>query len=139
MNQTPISAFQETLGMMYFSRMLDKIRKFSTGHLREDFHGNLGKGFDNRCVNFLRVQYSDLKERTLSGGTDEEILRWCFSTGRELNQEDILIWNQFVTKFGWRDFASDILAQRKKEAGLEHRDDIVTFPELFEVDEKRKP
>ena len=125
--------------MTYFARMLDKIRKFCAGQLREDFHGNLGKGLDNRCVNFLRVTYSDLKERTLAGGTDEEILRWCFSTGRELNQEDILIWNHFVTKFGWHDYASDVLAQRKKDAGLEHRDDIMTFSELFEVDEKRKP
>ncbi|HEX2748254.1 MAG TPA: DUF5069 domain-containing protein [Verrucomicrobiales bacterium] len=139
MKSVPLSAFNETLGMIYFARMLNKIRLHATGHLREDFQENLGKGMDERCVKFLRVDYDRLKERVLSGGTDEEILRWCCSTGRELDANDLLIWNDHLSKRGWRDAASESLAQRKKESGLEHRDDIVTMLEFFEVDEGRKP
>lgn len=136
--KTPISAYQETNGMIYFARMLDKIRKFQNSELREDFHDNLGKGLDGRCVNLLRVRYEDLVNRTIEGGTDQEILQWCFENGRELNQEDIFIWNQFTRKIGWQDPASDLLRQRKEESGLAEREDILTMLEYFEYDEGRK-
>jgi hypothetical protein len=138
MTSTPISAYQETLGMLYFARMLDKIRKHARGELRSDFHANLGIGFDARCTGFLRVSYADLKERVLQGGTDEEILRWCFQRGRELNADDMLVWNEFLRKRGWNDQASQILAQRKQESGLADRNEILTMLEYFEYDEGRK-
>jgi len=138
MSKNPLSAYQETLGMIYFARMLDKIRLHSTDELPEDFQANLGSGFDERCVNYLRVPYSELHHRTLQGGSDEDILHWCFETGRELSEGDILIWNQFLSKRGWNDEASEILARRKKESGLETRDQIQTMAEYFEYDEGRK-
>lgn len=124
--------------MIYFARMLDKIRLHSSGELAEDFQANLGRGFDERCVEFLRVNYSELHERTLLGGSDEEILKWCFEKGRELSEGDILIWNQFLSKRGWNDEVSEILTRRKKESGLEARDEIQTMAEYFEYDEGRK-
>ncbi len=138
MKSTPLSAYQETLGMVYFARMLDKIRLQAAGTLREDFCDNLGSGLDGRCVNFMRVDYSDLKARVLIGGGDEEILRWCFEAGRELNEGDLFIWNQYLTKVGWNDGTSEILARRKRESGLEARDEIQTMAEYFEYDEGRK-
>jgi hypothetical protein len=138
MNATPISAYIETQGMLYFARMLDKIRKHARGELRADFHENLGKGLDARCAGFLRVPYDELRARVLRGGSDEEMLRWCFEHGRELNADDILIWNEFVRKRGWNDQASEILAKRKEESGLKDRDDIQTMVEYFEYDEGRK-
>lgn len=138
MSKNPVSAYQETLGMIYFARMLNKIRLHSTGELAEDFQANLGAGFDERCVDYLRVTYPELQHRTLQGGSDEEILRWCFEAGRELTEGDILIWNQFLSKRGWNDEASEILTRRKKESGLESRDEIQTMAEYFEYDEGRK-
>ena len=136
--KTPISAYQETNGMVYFARMLDKIRKYHNGELREDFHDNLGVRLDGRCLNLLRVDYEDLVKRTLEGGSDEEILQWCFEQGRELNKGDIQVWNQFATKVGWQDAATPLVEQRKEESGLEDRDDIVTMFEYFEHDEGRE-
>lgn len=138
MKSVPISAYQETLGMLYFARMLDKIRKHDAGELREDFCDNLGSGFDGRCVNFLRVAYPDLCARVLAGGTDEEILKWCFEAGRELSEGDIFIWNQYLTRSGWKDANSETLVRRKKESGLEEFDQIETMLEYFEYDEGRK-
>lgn len=138
MKSVPLSAYQETLGMIYFARMLDKIRLHATGNLREDFCDNLGSGMDGRCLNFLRVDYADLVERTLQGGSDEEILRWCFETGREPNEGDLFVWNQFLKKLGWQDGTSEILARRKLESGLADRDEIMTMTEYFEYDEGRK-
>jgi gluconokinase len=138
MKTAPLSAYQETLGMIYFARMLDKIRRHAAGTLREDFCDNLGSGFDGRCANLLRVAYADLVARVMQGGSDEEILKWCFETGRELNEGDIFIWNNYLKKAGWKDGASEILARRKKESGLEARDEIETMLEYFEYDEGRK-
>ena len=134
----PISAYQETNGMVYFARMLDKIRKFHNSELREDFHDNLGVRLDGRCVDFLRVNYKDLVKRTLEGGTDEEILQWCFANGRELNEGDIFVWNQFAIKLGWRDGVTQLVSSRKKEITHIDPDEIQTMFEYFEYDEGRK-
>ncbi len=138
MKSVPLSAYQETLGMNYFSRMLDKIRLHAAGNLRDDFCENLGSGLDARCADFLRVDYSDLAARVLIGGGDDEILRWCYEAGRELDQGDIYIWNEFLRKVGWNDGVSEILARRKQESGLEGRSGIETITEYFEYDEGRK-
>jgi len=138
MKKPPISAYQETLGMIYFARMLDKIRRHAAGSLREDFCDNLGSGFDGRCIGFLRVKYEDLVVKVLAGGSDEEILQWCFQTGRALDDGDIFIWNLYLKKVGWNDGVSEILARRKKESGLDGRDEIQTMLEYFEYDEGRK-
>ena len=59
-------------GLFYFGRMLDKIRLHAKGQLPSDYHANLGKGFDEKCVRFLRVNYHELAERVKKGGTDED-------------------------------------------------------------------
>jgi len=138
MKSAPISAYQETLGMVYFARMLDKIRKHAKGELREDFCDNLGSGFDGRCVGFLRVDYVDLKARVLAGGDDEEILSWCFEAGRELDELDLFMYNAYMKKAGWNDGTTEMLIRRKKESGLEGNDAIQTMMEYFEYDEGRK-
>lgn len=124
--------------MIYFARMLDKIRLHAADKLREDFCDNLGTGFDSRCVNFLRIDYQALVTRVLQGGSDEEILNWCFESGRDLSEGDLFIWNQYLSKVGWNDSLSETLIRRKKESGLEGRDEIQTMLEYFEYDEGRK-
>jgi hypothetical protein len=138
-SSTPISAYAKTDGLAYFPRMLNKIRLFAAGELHPDYHANLGLGADGRTCDFLRVSYDALRDRVLQGGTDEEILEWCYSTGRHLNKADVFVWNCFILKLGWNDLASERLQQFKVEAGLGHRDDIMTFPDFFEVDEGRRP
>jgi hypothetical protein len=123
---------------MYFPRMLDKIRLHAEARLRADFHSNIGRGMDGWCCDFLRVAYTDLRTRTLSGGTDEEILNWCQEKGRRLDRTDLLVWNHFVSKFGWNDVATPLLKKLKNDSGFGDRDEIVTMFEYFEVDEGRK-
>ena len=124
--------------MLYFSRMIDKIRKHSKGELRDDFCENLGKGFDGRCADFLRVRYDDLLAEVAKGKADVELLTWCYETGRRLNDGDIFVWNQYITRVGWRDQTSEILERRKRESGLSHREDILTMIDYFDADEGRE-
>jgi gluconokinase len=115
--------------------MLDKIRLHATGDLPEEYVKNLGGGFDLRILNFLHVAYGDVVLETLTGRTDEEMLAWCFTRGRVPHEEEIEVWNGFMTKRGWRDEATEILNFRKKEAGFESRDDIQTMFEYIDADE----
>ena len=125
--------------MMYFPRMVDKIRLHLRGELQEDYQENFGalKAADGVCCNFLRVHHRDLIERVKQGGTDEEILEWCYEKGRRLNEGDLVIWNQFMEKFGWNDFQTPVLEKLKQDLGIAHRDDIQTIGDLMDFEEKR--
>jgi hypothetical protein len=126
-------------GLFYFGRMLDKIRLHAKGELRSDYHGNLGKGFDEKCVKFLRVGYDGLIERVKQGGTDKEILDWCFTVGRKPTEDDIYVWNEFMRKLGWNDEVSEMVVRRKAEAGMTDRSDIQTSFQFIDADEGRLP
>ena len=125
--------------MKYFPRMLDKIRLHAKGELGKDYVENLGnpKAADGVCCAFMHIDYAQLRERVLLGGSDEEVMDWCFQKGREFNQGDLFVWNSFATKLGWNDFAAPSLARRKKEMGIDDRQDIVTIPDLIDYDEGR--
>ena len=84
------------------------------------------------------MKYSDLRERVLANGSDEEILEWCYEKGRRLNEGDLRVWNGFISKLGWNDFATPILEKEKQENGTTHRTDISTIPELIDLDEGRR-
>jgi gluconokinase len=126
-------------GLFYFGRMLDKIRAHAKGELPSDYHANLGKGFDEKCVKFLEVDYEQLVERVKKGGADEEILQWCLSVGRKPSEHDVYIWNEFMRKRGWNDEVSEILKQRKAEARMSDRSDIETSFQFLDADEGRLP
>jgi len=125
-------------GLVYFGRMLDKIRAHAKGELPADWVPNLGKGFDGRCVRFLGLPYEDVKARVLEqGGTDEQILQWAFERGRTPSEEEIEIWNEFMRKCGWNDEVTSTLERRKRESGLENSNDIQTMFEYIDADEGR--
>jgi len=136
----PKSPKEAAGGMTYFPRMLDKIRLHAKGELPTEYHANMGKpvSADGACLNFLRVNYADLRERVKQGGTDEEILEWCYENGRRLNEGDLTVWNNFMAKFGWNDFATPTLERLKKENGVSDRDDIKTIGEFIDFDEGRR-
>ena len=138
MNTYPKSPKEMTSGMMWFPRLVDKIRLHARGELAEDYHENLGGGMDKRCLGFLRVEYPELRERVSQGGSDEEILEWCFEKGRRLNDGDLLVWNAFVSKLGWNDHATKRLEELKEKFGVLHLADVVTIADLLDLDEKRR-
>lgn len=139
MNQRPVTPFIKVGGLLYFARMLDKIRLHARGQLHPDHHEYLGKGFDGRLCRYLRIDYDALKQRVLEGGTDEEIFAWCQQAGRGPDDLDVLVWNGFAAKRGWRDEASANLELNKAGSGLAHRTDLLTFFDYYEVDEGRAP
>jgi len=117
--------------------MLDKIRQHQKGLLPSDYQANLGRGFDSACTKFLRIDYNRLVNRVDQGGTDDEILQWCFGMGRCPTEDEIYVWNEFMRKRGWNDELSEILKRRKKEAGMAGRSEIQTMFTFIDADEGR--
>jgi gluconokinase len=133
----PKSPSAKVGGIVYFGRMVEKIRLMAAGELHPDLHANLGKGFDERCVDFLEVKYEALREEVLKGLNDEQALDWCFKNSRHPTDEQIEVWNGFMSKRGWNDEVTEILLRRKKESGFESRDEIQTMFQYIDADEGR--
>jgi Domain of unknown function (DUF5069) len=131
--------------LVYFGRMLDKIRLHAAGKLHPDYHSNLGDSkpgmFDTRCCQFLGVSHAELTRRALKGGSDEEILAWAEQkSGRGRTDDECVIWNGFMMKRGWRDDAASTERLRKRiaDGGLAGKP-IETFFDFIEFDEGRNP
>jgi hypothetical protein len=131
------SPAEKVHGLVYFGRMLDKIRAHARGELPAEYVPNLGIGFDGRCVRFLGVSYDDISQRAKEGGTDDEIWQWTFEHGRKPSEEDMEVWNEFMRKAGWKDSITPTVERRKKESALQDRDDIETMFQYIDVDEGR--
>lgn len=128
-------------GLVYFGRMLDKIRLAAAGKLPEAWQAPRGtsmKGsFDARCCRFLRIDYAALEAETLKGDkSDEQLLEWAFQQGRRPSEEEIEIWNAFLTKRGWRDAGTQRLNERLAEIGLPPGTAQTMF-EFIDLDEGR--
>lgn len=140
MNPPIRSPRQQTGGIFVFARILDKIRLHAAGKLPEGYHLGVISGkrtFDDRICRFLDIRFEALSAKTLKGGSDEEILAWCFANGKRPDEEQIEVWNAFISKRGWKDSASLSLENAKNEAGLENQTDIFTFFDLMDAEEGR--
>lgn len=125
--------------LVYFGRMIDKIRLQAAGKLPPDYTENLGTGFDGRCVRFLRINYDELKNRTLAGDlSDLELFQWAEQTGGVRSDEECEVWSGFMMKRCFRDPGAEILTRRIRESGLEGKP-IVTMFDYLDFDEGRDP
>ncbi len=137
--------------LVYFGRMLDKIRVHALGGLPADYVENLGEPagkptvFDGRMCRFLRLPYAEIRDQVLAkpSASDAEILSWAEARSAALghtprSDEECEIFNAFLTKRGWRDAGAAILAQRIAESKLEGRP-IETMFDYLDADEGRDP
>src|ERR1700744_2378114 len=81
-------------GLVYFGRMLDKIRLAAAGKLPEGWQGARGAaakgGFDALCCQFLQLDYAALEAEVLkSDKSDEELLAWAYAHGRQPSETEI--------------------------------------------------
>lgn len=135
------SPHDQVQGLVYFGRMLDKIRLHAAGQLPEGWQvarGTSMKGsFDWRCCQFLKIDYQTLEAEVLKGDKDDEqLLAWAYAHGHQPTEEEIEIWNAFMTKRGWRDVGTQRLNERLAEIGLP-AGTVQTMFEFIDLDEGR--
>ena len=124
-------------GLVYFGRMIDKIRLHLGGELPDDYRENFGSNaaLDGVLARFLNLEHSEIVERTAEGGSDEEILEWCFVHGHRPNEMQVRVWNAFAEKLGWRDPAARTVARVNQRLGL--GGELATIFDCIDADEDR--
>lgn len=134
------SGYAKVGDLVYFGRMLDKVRLSDEGRLPPGY--NLGDQnplfFDGVCCRFLGVEYEQVVRQVRAGRSDEEILEWAYQAGKHPTEDEIRFWNSFMTKCGWRDQSTASLTRWKKQLGLENRTDVQTFFDLYDADEGKE-
>ena len=92
-------------------------------------------------MRFLGINYDDLVARVVAGAANDEVLAWILEAGSRPNPEQIVVWNEFMMKRGWRDTDQppEKMRDYKQKYGVGHRDDILTYFDFYDVDEGRKP
>ena len=129
----------ETIGGVYhFGRMLDKIRLFHHGTLPQLWAAAKGSvtGFDGTCCRFLHIDFAALEEETLKGQRDDALFEWAITVGRKPNEEEIEIWNAYLSKRCWRDKYTHRLHARLEELGMPVGS-VYTMFDLIDLDEGR--
>jgi Domain of unknown function (DUF5069) len=136
------SPYETVGGVVYFARMLDKVRLNAAGALPADYQSSLGDStpwsFDGYCCRFLQIDYAALSAKTLLKGTDEVLFQWACQTGRKPSEKDAEIWNAFMEKRGWRDTRTERLREQLLEAGITDRP-VSTLFDFLDADERRPP
>lgn len=124
-------------GLVHFPRLVDKARLMAAGRLPADYQAALGRGFDRRVCEALRVSYAELAAEAVSHpeASDEALLAWAESRGRALTEGDIEVLSAFLSKRGWRDDATPTFERRREEAGAPAM--LLTYFELIDWDEGR--
>jgi hypothetical protein len=74
----------------------------------------------------------------LAGKPAAEVLDWCFAHCRPLTDEEVLIYNSFMSKRGWHDDETDgFIPAMIKQCGLRDDGSVLTDFDLIEMDEGR--
>jgi hypothetical protein len=125
-------------GWHYLPRYIDKIRLHLAGKLHDDYQENLGKGFDGKwlaAAGLTHEQFSTVVKHTI---TDGEICDWVRQNVKRSPAEKDAHWADVLSRPLANDPAAIArLQKRKQESHLEHRDDLKTFVDYIDADEKR--
>lgn len=133
----PRSPRETMAGWVYLPRFIDKIRLHLAGKLHSDYQENFTKGFDGAWLKASGVSAEQLIEVVRSSATDGEVCDWVRNNVKKTDTEK-QAFNQFILNRG-KD-GEDVKARlkmRKEQGGLGHRDDIQTFVDFIDADEKR--
>ena len=123
---------------MHLPRFIDKIRLHFAGKLHPDYQGNFCKGFDGLWLETAGVKAEEFIEVVRKSLTDGEVCDWVREHAdkpesvKAAHRERMLNY----PKKGDAEMEAR-LKMRKEQAGILHRDDIKTFVDFIDADEKR--
>jgi hypothetical protein len=134
----PRSPRETMCGWMHLPRYIDKIRLHLAGQLHPDYQPNLGKGFDGGWLKAAGVTHEQMLEVVKRSLTDGEVCDWVREQVRKSDAEKAAHRDGMLNYPRPDDQAmQDRLKLRKEQSGLAHRDDIRSFVDYIDADEKR--
>ncbi len=130
---------RETMnGWVHLPRFIDKIRLHLAGKLHPDYEANFTKGFDGRWLAAAGVEAAEFVELVKHTLTDGEVSDWVRQHVKK-SDADKRAFAASVLEYPGADDAAgrERLRLRKEQAGFAHRDDVRTFVDLIDADERR--
>ncbi len=125
-------------GWAYLPRFIDKIRLHLAGKLHGEYQENFTQGFDGYWMKAAGVTPEQMIELVGRSVTDGEVCDWIRTHVKKPDVERNQC-NSYILNRGLEDDAElrARLRMRKDQAGLSHREDIQTFVDFIDADEKR--
>ena len=119
-------------------RLVDKIRLHLAGKLHADYQPNFCKGFDSRWLEAAGIPAEQFIEVVKNSITDGEVCDWVLKNVKQPGSVKAAHRDRMMN-YPKKDDAEmqTRLKLRKEQAGLSHRDDLQTFVDFIDADEKR--
>ena len=125
-------------GWMHLPRYIDKIRLHLAGKLHVDYQPNFGKGFDGMWLKAAGVSHELFMEVVRQTVCDGQVADWVLKhVPAEKSVKESHAAEMFDYPKAGDQTALERLRMRKAQAGLAHRDDILTFVDFIDADEGR--
>mgnify|MGYP001770397960 CR=1 FL=1 len=130
---------RETMdGWMHLPRYVDKIRLHLAGKLHSDYQNNFSKGFDGMWLQAAGIAHERFVEVVRHSITDGQVCDWVRQNVKRTPAEKAAHREEMLSRPQPGDAAAlERFRLRKAEANCAHRDDVRTFVDLIDADEKR--
>ncbi len=134
----PRSPRETMCGWTHLPRFIDKIRLHLAGKLAPDYQANFCKGFDGLWLETAGVQPEQFIEVVKESITDGEVCDWVHKNVKKPEAAKAAHRERMLNypKKDDPDMQAR-LKMRKENAGLAQRDDIQSFVDFIDADEKR--
>jgi hypothetical protein len=134
----PRSPRETMAGWAHLPRYIDKIRLHLAGKLPADYQENLGKGFDALWLRAAGLTHEQMVDQVRHSITDGEICDWVRRTVPKSEADRAAHLEALLNYPRPDDEAMQArLQMRKEQSGLADRDDIRSFVDYIDADEKR--
>jgi hypothetical protein len=125
-------------GWMHLPRFVDKIRLHQAGKLHSDYQDNFCDGFDGWWLETAGVKAQAFIEVVRQSITDGQVCDWVRKNANKPDSVKAAHRERMLDYPRKDDPARQArLKLRKENAGLAHRDDVQTFVDFIDADEKR--
>jgi hypothetical protein len=133
----PRSPRETMCGWVYLPRFVDKIRLHAAGKLHADYQENFTKGFDGAWLKAAGVNAETFLAVVRNSIADGQVADWVRLHVRK-TEADKAAFRDFILNRGTEGGeVTERLNMRKEQSGFSHRDDIKTFVDYIDADEKR--
>ncbi|MBI2927280.1 MAG: DUF5069 domain-containing protein [Verrucomicrobia bacterium] len=134
----PRSPRETMCGWTHLPRYVDKVRLHLAGKLHPDYQPNFGKGFDEKWLKAAGLTHEQFIEVVRGTITDGEVADWVLKNVKRIDADKRAHAESMLNYPKADDEAMQArLKMRKENAGLAHRDDIRSFVDFIDADEKR--
>jgi hypothetical protein len=129
-------------GIAHLGRFIDKIRLRNAGKIQD--YNYMTVGFDKYLVDFLGIDAKVFEQLVLAGGTDEALLAWVNTNGKQVTEAEIRLFSQDLLNAEPKDDVARLRFQGRLQeistkrgvpvSALPH---VSTWADVIELDEER--